>query len=331
MRLTFLGVSAGMPTKDRNAPALALQFEQQTGWWMFDCGEGTQRQLLSTGCSPARLERIFLTHLHGDHCLGLFGLLASRSLNKITDPVTVTGPKGIGEMLECVWRNTGAHLQFGVKVEDVPLEPVDLGVATITAVPVAHNIPCYAYIVQEPDRPGRFLIEKARELNIPPGPYFGRLKAGETVVLPDGRKFDGTQFCEPPARGRKIVISGDNRSPELLIPHLADTDLLVHEATFTQGMLEARNDAQGEKYAHCTARQAAEAAHQAGVPNLILTHFSAGFSRARNKPFSLEQLLEEARSVYSGKCILARDFLGVEITRGGEMKLLQNDTKSFKS
>jgi ribonuclease Z len=309
-----------MPTQERNVPALALQFEQSSEWWLFDCGEGTQRQLLSTNYSPARLERIFITHLHGDHCLGVFGLLASRSLNKITQPVVIHAPKGMSEMMDVVWRHTGTHLQFDIRNGEIPLTPLVLPQATVTAVPLSHNITTYAFVIQEPDRPGRFNIDKARELGIPMGPHLARLKAGEIVRIPDGREFNGQDFTELPIKGRRIVIAGDNRSPDLLLPYLTNVDVLIHEATFTKKMLQARNDEMGEKYAHSTAAQVAVTAEKAGVPNLILTHFSAGFSRAKNKPFSSDQLLWEAKAEYHGNCVLARDYLSLELSRDGVLK-----------
>ncbi|WP_456452953.1 MBL fold metallo-hydrolase, partial [Hydrogenimonas sp.] len=232
--LIFLGTSAGVPTRLRNVSALALRSENRKGWMLFDCGEGTQHRIMQTSLSVYHLERIFVTHLHGDHVYGLFGLLASRGMTQATAPLELYGPAGIREMVETVMRLSQLHLPFDLKIFEIG-EGFSMreGSIRIEAVALSHSLPSYGFVVQFDDRPGRFDAKKAKALGIPEGPLYARLKKGESVILPDGRTVEGQTLVGAPTPGKRLAIGGDNDDPLLFAPY-APFDLMVHEATYTQ-------------------------------------------------------------------------------------------------
>ncbi|MCY0869358.1 MAG: MBL fold metallo-hydrolase, partial [Firmicutes bacterium] len=243
MDLYFLGTGAGAPTGRRNVSALLTRFDQGRALWLFDCGEGTQHQLLRSPYAAAQIRRIFITHLHGDHLFGLPGLLGSRSLQvKDTADVTVVGPPGLRTYLDAVLRATQTHLTFALHV--VELEPPngtsavhDLCVdeesgARVTYTWLSHGLPCAGYAVTLPPRPGRFDVDAARALGIPEGPLYGQLKRGERIRLADGRVIAGADLVAPPSAPEKIVVLGDTRPCASAVALAQSADVLVHEATF---------------------------------------------------------------------------------------------------
>lgn len=308
MKLTFLGTSAGCPTKTRNVSAVAVSFDQRSDWVLIDCGEATQHQLLRVPLSLARLSRIFITHLHGDHCYGLPGLLGTRTMQGIGSPLEITGPKGLKAYLSSVLKVTGQHVSYPLRLIELdgPGTFLESELESVAAVPVAHDIPCFAFVFREADKTGAFRVDQARALGVPEGPLFGRLKRGEIVTLENGRRIDGSTLVGPPTRGRRILICGDNDQPAILHDHLADIDLLVHEATFT----EKTKAAIQHSVRHATADRVARAAQAAGVPNLILTHFSPRYPNHSPSAEleSLDDLKAEATARFSGRLFLARDF-----------------------
>ena len=321
MRITFLGTSSGLPTKERNVSGIALRFDQSSDWMLFDCGEATQHQLLYTSYSLPKLSHIFITHLHGDHCFGLFGLLATRSLNNAQEPITIIGPVGIKKLLESVFKITQTHLRFEIDINEIDFQNTKFEIpqAHIEAIPLEHSIPSYAFIIQENEKPGKFKVELAKEKGIPSGPIYGKLKRGEKVMLPNGEILNGNDFIGEPITGRKIIIAGDNKTPDLLLPYLKNCNLLIHEANYTEKVKALVKD----DFFHSTARDVAIVAQKSGIPNLILTHFSARFSLeySRARKYSIDDVLQEALAEYSGNCFLAKDLETYLLNAQGELSI----------
>lgn len=274
MELYFLGTGAGMPSKERNVTAIALTLYDERGtMWLFDCGEGTQHQMLRSPLKASRLETIFITHLHGDHVYGLPGLLTSRSNQGGTAPLTLFGPPGIEAMLEPVLRLSQAHLSYELVIREVSEGTIfEDEKFVVRCAKLDHRIDSYGYRVVEKDKPGKLDAVKLRELGVPPGPLFGKIKRGERVELPDGTVVDGQSFIGPPIAGKKIVILGDTRKCDAAVSLAEDADVLVHEATFDSTFHDL-----AQAYYHSTATEAAEVAGKAGAKSLILTHISSRY------------------------------------------------------
>lgn len=306
MLLYFLGTGAGRPSLTRNVAAAALQLPEPTREvWLFDCGEGTQHQLLSSPFSLQKIARIFITHLHGDHIFGLPGLLGSRSFLTAEAELAVYGPPGIERFIREALTVSGTHLRYPLTVEEIePGQRLCLDSWSITTALLDHALPSYGYRIDEPARPGRLRVEELQKLNIPPGPIYGRLKQGETVVLDDGSVLHGPDFVDPPIPGRSIVILGDTRYCRAAVELALGADLLVHEATFAAELAD-----NAAAYHHSTTVQGAQVAAEAGAEKLILTHISS-----RYRPEDYDALLAQARAVFPNT-ILAEDHLHVEIPK----------------
>ncbi|HTX53016.1 MAG TPA: ribonuclease Z [Candidatus Baltobacteraceae bacterium] len=299
LKLLFLGTSAARPTAERNVSALVLTREGET--LLFECGEGTPRQLMRYGVTFA-LNEVFFTHFHGDHYLGIIGLVRTLGLQGRTEPMRLVGPRGAAKLL-------GQALALGVERPVFPVEIVE--VEPGEAIPragyelrvfaVEHGGGAVGYALVEGERLGRFNPDRARELGVPEGPLWGKLQRGQTVTLPDGREVTAETIVGAPRPGRKLVYSGDTRPCAATIEAAAGADLLVHEATFGE---EEKDRA--KETAHATAREAAEVARMAGVKRLVLTHLSARYSR------DPATLLDEARGVFA-ETVVAKDGLEVEV------------------
>jgi ribonuclease Z len=304
MELIFLGTSAGVPTRQRNVSAIALRPEQRRGWYLFDCGEGTQHQILRSELSLYSLEKLFITHLHGDHIYGIFGLLASRGMLMAESPLEIYGPPGLKELLGTVLRLSQLNLPYELEIHELDGgEELDLGLFTLRVLPLSHSITCYGYCLAEADRPGRFDPERARELGIPEGPLWGRLQRGESLRI-DGRRITPEMLLGPSRPGRRIAIAGDNDRPERFAA-CAPLDLLVHEATY----LQKDFDHLPRKFKHSTARQLGAAAAAIGVRHLVATHFSPRYDSQGD----LERIAQEIRENYEGKLTLAEDLMKVKL------------------
>jgi len=305
MELTFLGTSAGVPTRRRNVSALALRPRQSSEWLLFDCGEATQHQIMKTPLSLYRLRRIFITHLHGDHVYGLFGLLASRGMLRCETPLELYGPPGLGEMLRTVMRLSQLQLPYDLTVNEVSRgELLEFGDYRIETVALSHSIACYGYVYTESERPGRFDPEQARRLGIPEGPLFGRLQRGESVTLPDGRRIESREVMGAPRPGRRVLIGGDNDRPELFAP-FAGADLMIHEATYLQRDFERLP----QKFIHTTARQLGKAAQEMEIRHLAATHFSPRYDSVEK----MKEIEKEIRENYRGTLTLASDLMRMEL------------------
>jgi len=268
---------------------------------MFDCGEGTQRQMVQAGVGFHRKAKVFVTHMHGDHVLGLPGLLQTMSLLDRTKKLEIYGPQGIKAFVEAINQTVRFSLTFPVQVSEV-----EAGLVCkekeyrVYAAPSDHMDKSLAYALVEKPRPGRFNTEKAKELGVPAGPLWSKLQGGSSVKLSDGRTVKPEMVLGPPRSGRKIVYSGDTRQSENIVELAEGADLLIHEATFDDE-LEERAVEDG----HSTPSMAAETAKKAGVKQLVLTHISARYKNAN-------LLLEQAKKTFVNT-ELAEDFFRLEL------------------
>lgn len=290
MELTFLGTGAGVPSPERNVTSIALSLHEERGtMWMFDCGEGTQHQILRSPLKLSRLECIFITHLHGDHIFGLPGLLSSRSNQGSSTPLHIYGPPGLEAFVDTALKISSSRVNYalaiheiedGVIFEDDRFQ-VECGL-------LDHRIDSYGYRIVERDQPGTLLADKLLSAGVKPGPIYKQIKMSSEPVDYNGRLLDPGEYVGPDRRGRIIAIMGDTR-PTLRAAELArDADVLVHEATFAEERAEL-----AQAYFHSTARQAAEIASRARAETLIMTHISS-----RYQGDTAQVLLDEARRVH---------------------------------
>lgn len=309
MRLTFLGTGAGAPSRNRNVSAVGLQFMQESRLWLFDCGEGTQQQILRSPLKLSQLERVFITHMHGDHLYGLPGMLASRSLQQAgLTPVTVYGPPGIEEYLAVTLRTSAAGLGYPLEVVTVkPGKIYEDATILVEAAHLEHRVTTFGYAVTEKPQPGRFKVEDATALGITPGPIFGQLKAGRTVTLADGRVIDGKKLVGPDRPGRKLVYCCDTVRCRAAAELGKNADILIHEATFSHADLDL-----AIRGGHSTALQAAEIAGAANAQTLIMTHFSVRYD-GKDGP-GVESLLQEAQEIFPNTFV-ASDFWNYSLKR----------------
>ena len=308
MQITFLGTSSGVPTRSRNVSGIALRLPQRAEVWLFDCGEGTQHQLLRSDLRVSQIRRIFVTQMHGDHTFGLMGLLASCGLAGNPERIDIYGPPDLDEYLKACRRYSQTHFSYPVKVHTVkPGLVFEDEEFSVSCAPLKHRVPAFGYRITEKDRPGHFDVEKAKALEIPSGPLYGKLKRGERVVLPDGRAIDGAELCGQTEVGRKVVYCTDTVYCENAVELAHDADVLIHEATF------AHQDAElAYQRLHSTSTMAAQVALGAHVKQLIMTHFSPRY--APGNSIELRDLLEEARSIFPNTQ-LASDFWTYEVPR----------------
>ncbi|WP_070121617.1 ribonuclease Z [Bacillus marinisedimentorum] len=304
MELVFLGTGAGVPSKQRNVSAAALHLLAERGTtWLFDCGEATQHRILYTNVKPGKVDKIFITHMHGDHIFGLPGFLGSRSFQGGTEPLTIYGPPGIREYVLASLRLSKTHLRYKLEIaeieEGIIFEDEQF---TVEARKLEHGIPSYGYRITEKEKPGKLDVEKLKAEGVKPGPVYQKIKAGEQVKLENGKILYGKDFIGEPKTGRKVAVLGDTRATPAVLDLARDADLLVHEATFSKD--EAGLAFQ---YFHSTAEQAAESARQAGVRTLVLSHIS---SRYQNE--SATRLRDEAARIFPDVYV-AEDLWSIEI------------------
>lgn len=297
-----------MPTRARNVSGVALRLPQRAEFWLFDCGEGTQHQILRSDLRVSQLTRIFITHMHGDHIFGLMGLLASCGLAGNPDRIDIYGPPDLEPYLRACRRYSQTHFSYPVKVHTV--EPGVLyedDEYQISCGPLKHRVPAFGYRVVEKDRPGHFDVERAKALGIPSGPLYGKLKRGEVLTLPDGRVVNGADLCGPTQVGRKVVYCTDTIYCDEAVDLARDADVLIHEATF------AHQDAEmAYQRLHSTSTMAAQVALGAQVKQLIMTHFSPRYGPGNE--IELKDLLQEARAIFPNT-EMASDLWTYEVAR----------------
>ena len=346
LKLTFLGTSAGAPTKQRNVTALAVEclnvhnsgLQQQSQsqhssnqnkksrpWLLIDCGEGTQQQLLHTKLSLRQLTAICITHVHGDHCYGLPGLLASAAMSGRRDPLTLIAPNAIATLLEAIVSTTELYLPFTldfVSIEDLLSQESDKGKVTleldgqqqimIEVYPLSHRVPSHGFGIAQTISRRLLNTDKLKENGIPASALWGKLQQGCDVITEDGQQLRSADYVYNDMQRTKVVVAGDNDTPECLSDAVADTDLLVHEATYTHEVLmaiQARNPEFDPM--HSSAHIVGTFAQKIGVQNLILTHFSAryqSFDNPESETPNMAYIRLDAQSVYKGNLWMAADF-----------------------
>ena len=312
MQVTFLGTSSGVPTRARNVSAVALRLPQRSEMWLFDCGEGTQHQFLRSDLRLSQLRRVFITHMHGDHVFGLPGLLASLGLaGNSNEGIDLYGPDPLESFLKGALANSSTRIGYPLQVHrvrpaaeqgSVVFEDADL---IVRCTPLTHRVPAYAYRVEQKPLAGRFDIDQARALEIPPGPVYAQLKRGETVTLEDGRTIDGTTLCGPERPGVSVVYCTDTVFSEAAVELARGADLLIHESTFAHAESEMAFQKQ-----HSTSTMAAQTAAEAGVGQLVLTHLSPRYVPGNS--VTPNDLLQEAQAIFANT-VLAKDFLSLDV------------------
>lgn len=311
MKITFLGTGAGLPSKQRNVSSVALHLLDNKGSiWLFDCGEATQHQILHTTIKPRKIEKIFITHLHGDHIYGLPGLLSSRSFQEGISPLTIYGPKGIRDYIEMSLSISQTKLGYQLNFVEVyhGFQFVENDY-TIDVIKLDHGVDSFGYRIIEADQIGELQVDKLKSLGIKPGPIYQQIKSNEVTQLPNGELIYRQDVVGSNKKGRKIAIFGDTRYPLKNVDFIYNCDLLIHEATF-----HGEDQDLADQYYHSSNVQVAELAKQAQVKQLILTHISA-----RYQEHDLEDFLREARAVFK-QTLLAQDFLTIDVPKDTRIK-----------
>ena len=365
LKLTFLGTSAGVPTKQRNVTALAIeclnphasgsskgnqphsnsQNKKSRPWLLIDCGEGTQQQLLHTKLSLRQLTAICITHVHGDHCYGLPGLLASAAMSGRREPLTLIAPKAISALLDAFILHTELYLPFTlnfVSIEDLLSQEVNKGKVKIDldnqhqlmieVYPLSHRVPSHGFgitqtIIRRTLNTGKLIAD-----GVPASALWGKLQQGKNVITEDGQHLHSADYVHDDVQRTKVVIAGDNDTPECLSEAVMDADLLVHEATYTHEVMmaiQARNPDFDPM--HSSAHIVGTFAQKMSLKNIILTHFSAryqSFDNPDSETPNMAYIRLDAQSVYQGNIWLAEDFAQYSVN--GAIDLADNQAGSQK-
>ncbi|HEL0755745.1 TPA: ribonuclease Z [Streptococcus equi subsp. zooepidemicus] len=279
MELQFLGTGAGQPAKYRNVSSLVLKLlDEINEVWMFDCGEGTQRQILETTIKPRKIKKIFITHLHGDHIFGLPGFLSSRAFQASEEQtdLEIYGPVGIKSYVTNSIRISVSKLPYQIhyhEFDDTSMGKIlETDKFIVYAERLAHTIFCMGYRVVQKDLEGTLDAEALRAAGVPFGPLFGKVKNGQDIELEDGTKIFAKDFISEPRKGKIITIIGDTRKTSASVRLAKDADVLVHESTYGKG-----DERMARNHGHSTNMQAAQIARDAGAKRLLLNHVSARF------------------------------------------------------
>ena len=298
MKLVFLGTSAAMPTENRGMTCICLVLDKEI--LMFDAGEGAQVSFLKSKIGWNKKMKIFVTHLHGDHVVGILGLLQTMSLQNRTESIDIYGPKGIEDFMAANLKVLNFGLTFPVRImmikEGLMLDDESY---TIHCCEAEHSIPAYSYVFHEKDKPGKFYLEKAKALGIPEGKLWHELQSGNEVNI-GNKTIKPSEVMGEKRPGKKIGISGDTRPTKKLVEFFKNCDYITFDSTYSDELKE-----KAKENFHSTAKEAAELAKKANVSNLILTHFSARYDDA-------EILVKEAQTIH-GSVIAAKDLLEIEI------------------
>ncbi len=296
--MTFLGTSAAAPTPDRGLPAVAIRREGEVV--LMDCGEGVQRRVLSESLGLGSDMTILVTHLHGDHVTGLLGLLQTMSLAQRHKPLDVVGPEKLLRWLEVTAELLHIGLTFPIHFSSAkPGVVLRTGGFRIRAARAAHSVEAFSYLVEELGRPGVFYPDRAKSLGVPEGELWSRLQKGRPVAV-RGKRIEPSEVTGPPRPGRRIGYSGDTRPSAGLARFFSGCDLLIFDSTFRDSDREKAVERK-----HSTSLEAAELAKKAKVRQLVLTHFSARYTR-------VSSLVREARRVFPNT-IAASDGLTIEV------------------
>ena len=310
MELLFLGTSSGTPTKHRNVSSLTLMESKGKGWFMIDVGEGTQHQLQHTKLSFKNLKGIFITHIHGDHCYGLPGLLASAGMSGRKEPLNIIAPQGVKKWFTILKETTQLFLPFEIKFIDVEnMTKTTFGEYEVTTIEMSHRVPSYAYIFKSIITDVILNNDKLKSLGIKPGPIWGKLKNGEDVEY-NNTTLLSKDFIEISTETKTTVVCGDNDNPKLLESISDECDILVHESTYTKDVAEKI----GRDVGHCDAALIATYAENFSIPNLILTHFSPRYDSN-----SIHLIENEASNLYSGNLFIANDFAKYKLDKNKKL------------
>ena len=298
MKIVFLGTGGSWPSPERNVSAVAVKRGSEV--LLFDCGEGTQRQLMKSTVSFMQVSKIFITHFHGDHFLGLPGLLQSMSLNDRKHELEIYGPEGCSDLILTIMNLGYYSPSYPVSMNDVkPGDALEFDEYTVRVGDAAHNVPAVFYALEENLRPGKFNKARALELGIPEGRLFSLLQSGKTVEH-KGKTFTPDMVLGPPRPGRKVVYTGDTKPCDTIIEMAKDCDVLIHDATTSLDLEEKANF-----YYHSSSRQAAETAKKANASKLFLTHISPRYEETG-------QLEADAKAVFENSQV-AEDFLEYDV------------------
>ncbi|MGB9676398.1 MAG: ribonuclease Z [Candidatus Bathyarchaeales archaeon] len=300
LNIIFLGTAGSVPTPKRSLPAILIQRKGEQ--IMFDCGEGAQRQMIKAKTSFHKKMKIFITHMHGDHVLGLPGLLQTMALLDREKKLEVYGPPGIKRFLEAIRETVQFVLTFPIEIHEIGDEGMicEEGEYVVQAVWANHVIPSLAYALIEKPRPGKFYPEKAKALGVPEGPLWSKLQHGHSVRLSNGLFIKPEDVTGPPRPGRKIVYTGDTRPFRGFVKFAANADIIIHDATLDDELGE-----RAEEDGHSTPEQAARNAKKAKAKKLVLTHVSARYDDA-------SVLLQQAQKIFKNT-LVAEDFMKIEV------------------
>jgi ribonuclease Z len=300
LQVIFLGTAGSVPTITRSLPAVAIRRKGEL--ILFDCGEGVQRQMVKAGLGFNKKMKVFVTHMHGDHMLGLPGLIQTMSLLDRTKKLEIYGPTGLNDFIEAFEGTVRFTLTFTLEIteiEEAGLVCEDKEYEVYAAL-ADHSAPALAYSFMEKPRPGRFYPEKAKALGVPEGELWSKLQHGSVARLPDGRVVEPEEVVGPPRLGRKLVYTGDSRASKTIVELAEKADLLIHDCTFDDELAE-----RAEEDGHSTPSQAAKTARKAKVKRLILTHISARYKTP-------DLLLKQAKKTFSN-VDAAEDFMTISL------------------
>lgn len=320
MDILFLGTSSGVPTKERNVTSIALIEENSRAWYMIDCGEATQHQLLNTSLSLNDLEIIFITHVHGDHCYGLPGLLASAGMNgNRKKPLIVVAPDGIQQWLESTIELTQMYLPYELNFFSTEkLHNFSYRDLLINSCALSHRVPSYAYSFLEEKPLAKLDTEKLKQSGIPAGPLWHQLQKGADIEF-EGEVLLCKDYLIQTHPARKLVVAGDNDQPGLLKDFCENAQLLIHEATFTHDLALKMSHA-----GHSSAEMVSRFAESIALPNLLLTHFSPRYNESVNNTAVINPVEAEAKLFYKNNLFMARDYARYKLNKSGIVTEVQS-------
>lgn len=325
MDLLFLGTSSGVPTRQRNVSGLAVMPGRR--WFLVDCGEGTQHRVLQAGLSLHDLQAICITHIHGDHCYGLPGLLSTAGMQGRQHALTLIAPAPVAEWLRQTAQLMDLYLPFELQVLDVAeCGPWTIDGWTVESVALSHRVPSSAYVFTESTPALHLDREGLLQAGVAPGPLWGQLQRGQDVRLDSGLTLRAADWLRPGTRQR-VVVAGDNDCPDLLEQACRTAQVLVHEATYT----EVVDRDTRRQYGHSSAAEVAAFASRVELPNLLLTHFSPRYQADTRRTPSIADVHQEAQAHYHGQLFLAEDLARYHLRRDGLLERVNEANRPRQS